>query len=178
MENNKAQHEIVGFVLIVLIVSVIGVVFLTIMFNSNDVRGHSSVEISNLLEASMYYTTSCAIDYIPNYREMQDLIKDCYKGSSKKCYDKRDSCKVVEGDLKNILDASLNVGETHPNKAYKFDIYYSSEDEETSNEEVLSLSSGEFMNCSSIVGGNHPIPIGDFGFGNIYLELDVCKGSI
>ena len=82
MRNKKSQHEIAGFVLIVLIVSVIGVVFLSIAFGRGEVSRHSSVEVSKLLESAMYYTTDCAVNYIPQYRDIQDLVKECHKSQS------------------------------------------------------------------------------------------------
>jgi len=182
--SKKAQHEIVGFVLIVLIVSVIGVIFLSITLGSPEAGRQSSVEISNLLEASMYYTTDCAINYIPQYRDMQDLVKECYndqRGNFRECLGGGDVCEALEVNLKNIIDESLLVGEGAPNKAYKVDIYFSSidedlEDSEIPNEEILSFSEGDFSNCTSIVGAGHPIPVGSFSFGRIETELLVCKG--
>ena len=175
--ESKGQHEIAGFVLIVLIVSVIGVVFLTITLGNQDVSRQTSVEISNLLQASMYHTTDCAINFIPQYRDLQDLIKECHKdktGNFRECLGGDDVCQVLEENLKEILDESLLIGEGNVNKAYKLDIYFSSE-EELNNEFILSLENGIFNNCTSIVGGSHPIPVSTFGFGKIETELLVCK---
>ena len=173
----KAQHEIVGFVLIVLIVSVIGVVFLSITLGTPKNNRQTSIEVSNLLESSMYHTTDCAVNYIPNYRDIQDLIRECYKdqtGNFRDCLGGGDVCKSLEDNFKGIVDKGLIIGEDSPNKAYKVDIYFSSDDE-TPNEEILSFEEGVFANCSSIVGGSHLIPVSSFGFGKIETELLVCK---
>ncbi len=174
--KNKAQHEIAGFVLIVLLVSIIGVVFLSITLGNPEVSRQTSVEVSNLLLSSMYYTTDCAINYVPQYREIQDLIKECYKDQSRnlrKCLDERGVCSVLEENLKNILDKSLNIEEGRVNKAYNLNIYYS--DDENPNEEIISFEKGVFSNCTSVVGGSHPIPSGSFESGEIETELLVCK---
>ena len=173
--NIRAQHEIAGFVLIVLIVSVIGVVFLSITLGTPKNNRQTSIEVSNLLEASMYHTTDCAINYIPQYRDIQDLIKECYKdqtGNFRDCLGGGDVCKSLEDNLKKVVDKGLMIGENSPNKAYKVDIYFSADDE-TPNEEILSFSEGNFANCTSIVGGNHLTPVSSFGFGET--ELLVCK---
>jgi len=173
----KAQHEIVGFVLIVLVVSVIGVIFLSITLGNPNVEKGQSIEISNLLEASMYHTTSCAVNYVPQYRNVQDLIKECYKdqtGNLRVCLGGGDVCDQLERDLKKIYDDGLVVGDDSPNKAYKVDIYFTSDDE-LPNENILSFSEGNFANCTSLVGGSHPIPVSSFGFGKIETELLVCK---
>jgi len=74
MKHKKAQNEIVGFVLIIVIVSVIGVIFLSLMIGRGEPIRQDSVQISNLLASSMYYTSDCAVNYIPNYKDGQDLI--------------------------------------------------------------------------------------------------------
>lgn len=176
--NKKAQHEIVGFVLIVLIVSIIGVIFLSITLGNPKPERQNSVEISNLLEASMYQTTSCAINFIPQYRNIQDLVKECYKdksGDSRKCLDGVDVCVKLETDLKEVLSKSLDVGENGVNKGYNIDIYFASDNKETQNNLILNFYEGSFSNCTSIVGGEHPIPVSSFGFGLIETELKVCK---
>lgn len=176
--DKKAQHELVGFVLIVLIVSIIGVVFLSITLGNKETTRKTSVEISHLLEASMYYTSECAINYIPQYRSIQDLIKECYKdktGDSRKCLGGGDVCELLKDNLKDILDKGLVISEESVNKAYKIDIYFTSDDSTENKKEILSLENGKFANCSSIVGGNHLIPVSSFGFGKIETELLVCK---
>ena len=99
MISKKAQHEIAGFVLIVLVVSVIGVIFLSLSFNKGEVNEQRSVEVSNLLESTMYSTSNCAINYIPQYRDIQDLIKECYKdktGNHRTCLVKSSG---ISGDI-------------------------------------------------------------------------------
>ena len=180
-KSKRSQHETAGFVLIVLIVSIIGVVFLSIVL-AKDNKSLSSVEISHLLEAAMYSTTDCAINYIPQYRDVQDLIKECYKdmmGDHRDCLGESDNnvCEVLEDNLKELIEESLDVGEKSRNKAYKLDIYFTYGDEIYPNEEIMSLSKGVFINCSAVVGGGHSIAAGSFGFGSIETELTVCKGN-
>ena len=177
--ENKAQHEIVGFVLIVLIVSIVGVIFLAITLGNPKSENKNSVEVSHLLEASMYYTTDCAINYIPQYRSIQDLIKECYKdqsGDSRICLSGSKVCEELETNLKNILSRSLDISDESANKGYNIDIYFASDDEKNPNDLILQFNEGNFINCSAIVGGSHPVPVSSFGFGRIETELKVCKG--
>lgn len=177
--SKRSQQEIAGFVLIVLIVSIIGVVFLSLSLGKTEINKQTSVEVSNLLISTMHHTTNCAVNYIPQYRDMQDLIKECYKdkiGDYRKCLDGSDVCKELETNFKEILDKSLMIDSSNVNKAYNLDIYFSSDDENKQKEEILSVERGNFINCSSIVGGGHPIPVGSFISGKIETELLVCKG--
>jgi hypothetical protein len=178
MKNNKAQHEIIGFVLIVLIVSVIGVIFLALTLGNPEPDRQTSLEVSNLLEASMLHTTSCTVSYIPNYQDIQNLVRDCYNdqtGDSRSCLDGSDVCTALENEFKQILDDSLVVSEDSPNRGYKVEIYFSPDSEDVSNDLILSFEEGIFRNCTSIVGGGHPTPAGGFKAGIIETELLVCK---
>lgn len=177
--GKKAQHEIAGFVLIVLIVSVIGVVFLSIAFAKEGVSKHTSLEVSNILEASMYFTSDCAINY-PDYSDIRDLIKECYKieaGNYRPCSDGRDVCNVLESNLKDVISKSLDVGEGSVNKAYKLDVYLLVSESKEASQEILSFSEGIFSNCSEIVGGQSLVEVSSFGFEKIVSELNVCKAK-
>lgn len=85
IKNKRSQHETLGFVLIVAIVIIILVIFLALSAGKGKVLRQNSVEISNLLQASIYYTSDCAINFFPQYQEIQDLISACYKNPEQKC---------------------------------------------------------------------------------------------
>lgn len=172
--NKKSQHEILGFVLIVVIVSIIGVVFLALSF-SKDSPKQTSIEISNLLQSSMYYTTDCAVNYIPQYRDIQDLIKECYKNENEKCLNGEYVCEKLEREIEYLIDLGLDVGEERVNKAYVLDVYYTPLDEIENREDILYLEKGIFQNCSYLTGGSHSILVSRFGYGSINLELEVCR---
>jgi len=179
----KAQHEIMGFVLIVVVVSVIGLVFLSLMIGRGEENKPTSVEISNLLEASMHYTTDCAQgfvnEYNPYYRDGQDLIKACYSdqiGNYLDCLDGRKVCDALDSNLRDVIGGSLRVSEESPDKAYKLNIYHSTSDEEIGREDILFIEEGVFGNCSSKPGGSHLIAVSDFSSRIINIELEVCKG--
>lgn len=173
--NKKAQHEIVGFVLIVLIVSVIGIIFLALAIGRGDNR-QTSVEISNLLQASMYYTTDCAVNFIPQYREGQDLIKECYKDSSQKCLNGKLICNSLKDNFKKIIDNGLRVSPDSQDKAYTFKAYFVSLYNSEDKQDILNFEEGVFENCTTIPGGSHSISISRFGYGTINIELEVCRG--
>src|SRR3989338_643556 len=174
----KGQHEIVGFVLIVLLVSVIGVVFLSIALNKGSAIEPRSAEISNFLSSMMYTTTDCAINYVPQYRDMQDLIKECYKdslGNKRSCLDGRNVCRVLEENLINLIDKSMPVGEEAVQKAYNFAAFYSSRQETIPDESIINLNKGSFKNCSSVAGSGHSLPVSSLGGGTIDVKLSICK---
>jgi hypothetical protein len=173
-KKKKAQNEIVGFVLIIIIVSVIGVIFLSFMIGRGEPITQESVQISNLLSASMYYTTDCAINYIPNYENGQDLIKSCW--NNKICLDDRMACDVLNSTMKKIIGESLDVNSEVANKAYNLIIYYKDIVGELPPDVILESKGGLYGNCSSEIGGSHSISVGGITPGLINIELKVCRG--
>lgn len=79
--DKKGQQEIVGFVLIVVLVMVGLMVFLIISVRDTG-EGEAAVGVSNTLDVLMRMTTDCAISYVPDYDEFEDLFKSCYVGDS------------------------------------------------------------------------------------------------
>ena len=174
-KNKKAQNEIVGFVLIIIIVSVIGVIFLSFMIGRGEPIAQESVQISNLLSASMYYTTDCAVNYIPNYDDGQDLIKSCWDNDV--CLDDRMACEALNSTMKKIIGESLDVHAEKANKAYNLMIYYKDISGELPPDVILESTGGGYGNCSSEFGGSHSISIGGLSPGLINIDLRVCKGE-
>jgi hypothetical protein len=178
MKLNKAQQEIVGFTLIVVIIVIIGLIFLVITMGKDEGNSFNKAErISKLLSSSMYYTTDCAKDYVPNYRNLQELIVACY--NTKKCSDNREPCIVLNDTLKNIIGKSLDVSEESPNKAYSISIKYNLTKSTIPIKEILELNEGKFQNCSSIIGFTNYVQDPEFmgiGVGMIETTLKVCEG--
>ena len=168
--DKKSQHEITGFVLIIIIVVIIGVIFLSLSI-SNDEGGKTSVEISNFLQSSMYYTTNCAVSYVPDYKNLQDLIKSCYNGET--CLDGNKSCDVLNKTFSGIIGNSFQVDEQGKNKAYKLRIYYRDISGDLPDDEFLVIEEGIYGNCSSETGASQPIFTES---GDINVELNLCSG--
>ena len=173
MKQKKAQHEIMGFVLIIIIVSVIGLIFLSFLIGRGEPITQDSIQISNLLSASMYYTSDCAINYIPNYKEGQDLIKECYSNSGRICLNEESVCDSLNSTMKKLIGESLDVSPDKPNKAYKLNIYYTELDAEN-NEYIMNFTKGNFEDCSSEAGASQEI---FYNPGQIVVELDFCYGE-
>jgi hypothetical protein len=170
-KSKRSQHEIAGFVLIVLVVTIIGVGFLSFVLLKTSPK-YNNAEVSNLLEATMYSTTDCAVSYVPEYKDINALIKDAYSNPGKKCKNGKSVSQTLRTDLKQILDKSLDIHEQGVNRAYKLDIYYTEKD--IPDFHILNFSKGIFKNCSSVIGGWKTIPKDS---GDINVELEVCKGG-
>ena len=168
--NTKAQQEILGFVLIVVIVTIVGLGLLTLSIGRGEIKKSVSVEISNLLEAAMSSTTNCSIN--EGYKELGDLIKACYKNQN--CYDGENSCEVAGSNLKEIISQSLGVGDNSPNKAYNLSVYYSIVNSSIRDEKIK-IQRGIFANCTSKAGASTSLLADSLNSGMINIELEVCR---
>ena len=169
-----SQQEIVGFVLIILLVIIIGLIFLRFSLDKGETQKRTSSEISDFLQASMYYTSDCAINNIPNYENFGGLIKKCYESNSTDCLDNTPVCESLNTTLNNIIINNLEIG--YKNKAYRLDMYFKYKNSTNPTEAMLNLSQGIFANCSAVIGSSYSLPyVTGIKMGNIWMELDVCK---
>ncbi|MBR9704280.1 hypothetical protein GOV12_02625 [Candidatus Pacearchaeota archaeon] len=171
IKYKKSQHETVGFVLIILIVAIIGLVFLWFFLRAPNTPQNSLIS-SNLLQSSLYYTTDCYNSYIPNYKSGGDLIKSCYKNPYQTCEDSRTYCEALNQTFKKIISDSLNVGDDVPIKGYKLRMYYDRVGTEDPYDEFFNLNEGKFSNCTQREGGSRSIYLDS---GNIEIKLELCK---
>ena len=172
IKKKKAQNEIVGFAVIIVIVTIIGLIFLSLSIGKGGKVEKTSAEISDFLQASFYYTTNCTTSYIPAYESIQDLIKACYR--NEKCINTdKMTCNVLKEDFSKIIKDSFQVSDIAKNKAYKLNIYYKDSELDIPPEYIMNFTQGNFKNCSTEAGASQAIFMDN---GNINVELDMCYG--
>ncbi len=169
MIDKRAQHEIFGFVLIIIIVMVVGVFFLMFSLKKPSSSSQTSSELSSLLEASMMYTSDCSVTFIPEYLKLEDLIKECYKFSNKKCLNEKNVCDSLRETFNITIKQTLNVNKDKPNKAFKLNLV------DWNNSSVLEIKEGVFDGCKQILGTSYSRYI--TGAGNLDIYLEVCKAG-
>jgi len=104
-KSKKAQQEMIGFVVIILLIVIVGIIFLSFsLHRSKRSIAYEYQEVNDLLYAMMQYTTNC------NYKKMQEVIRDCINGE--KCKDK-DACKYVREELENIFNKTIGKSVTY-----------------------------------------------------------------
>jgi hypothetical protein len=135
MISRRAQEEIVGFVLVILLVSVVFLVFLGISFRSDSSVGQESIEIYQFLESVMEHTSECAIGFEPDFSSLGELLEECNEG--RRCVNGKDACDVLNESLRSVLDASWNIGPEATIKGYEFSSVYSE------SEIIVSFTKGE-----------------------------------
>jgi len=170
MINKKAQHEMVGFVLIIVIVVIIGLILLVFYLKQPSIET-KSLNVQNFLQASMSYTTSCYLSIEP--LDLQELIKSCYK--NERCSNEEMACEVLNKTLSELVHESWLVSSEKPENAYVMDIYHAEDEEveyekkEVVKDEILSLQEG---NCTgSKTGAEHFFK---YERGNIFVTMELC----
>lgn len=116
-QNKKAQEEMVGFALIIVIVAVILLIFLGFSLNSKK-EAVENYEVESFIQSFLQYTSDCE-DYL-DYLSLQDLIFACER--NKKCLDGRDSCEVLNETLTGIAEAGFPIEGDRPVKGYFLNI--------------------------------------------------------
>lgn len=130
----KAQEEMIGFVMIILIVVVVGVILLGIGLNKPK-ESKTSLEITDFLYTLFQYSVNCSDTY-------KDLIISCIKNEY--C-NSISSCQALEDITLKVINTSLRVGSEKQYKAYEYKIF-------SGNSSVIYLTSGETTRNS--VGSN------------------------
>ena len=149
MKHKRGQEEIVGFVLIMIIVSIVFVVFLGISIRKSSSGTTDSLDVYQFLESSMEYTTDCAFSSIPDYYSLGELFEKCYSGND--CLEGGNTCDVLNVTVNGILENSWNIDpEGGSNiKGYEFIAKYVI-NSSIQNEEIMSLRKG---NCTGRISG-------------------------
>lgn len=173
MKNKKAQSETVGFVLIIIIVAIIGLGFFWFMLHQKDSEIPRSSELSNLLQSEMYFTSDCAINFIPQYLSGEELLTKCYLNENEYCLNGKSICDSLNENLMNISVNSLNINENSPNKAFKLYAYYLAS-KSAKPDYFLNISSGNFKNCSAVY---QAIESKKQDIGAIDIKIEICKAN-
>lgn len=116
----RGQSEMVGFGLIIIIVSVLIVVFLSFSLNN---RGNDDLtedyEVTSFLQSSLGYTTNCTERRI-NYLSLEKVITRCIEGAT--CENGLNPCDIMEETFTDMIKTSWPIGGTFPSKGYELNV--------------------------------------------------------
>lgn len=163
----KGQEEIVGFVVVMVLVSVVLLVVLGLSFSPSS--SISSKNIEQFLQSSLEYTTDCALRYVPDYARVKDLVNECKQNSL--CIDSRNACDVLNDTMKGLISEGLQIGPERPFVGYTLNIYNSlNQTQDLSPETILYAQEGN-CNGTSRRGASIVLPAEE---GLNYVVLNVC----
>jgi hypothetical protein len=143
MKTKKAQHEMVGFALIIIVVAILIIVVLSLTHNKKTDFEESPLA-SSFLQSLLYQTTNCSINYGSNFLSIRELTKACL--ADEDCEDGNSACALLNSTIDKILNESFQVGEKYPLKSLEFKITHSQ------NQFLYSSNLGNQTNSSSSRG--------------------------
>ncbi|HDI02996.1 MAG TPA: hypothetical protein ENF67_00415 [Candidatus Pacearchaeota archaeon] len=121
-KEKKAQEEMFGFVLIVVLVIIIGLVFLAFSLKkSRPSILQKSAQIDDLLNTMMVSVTKCMIE--DENLSIKELIRKCHENEN--CDDGNRSCDVLKEEINETLILALGNSTEIRNKpihGYSFSI--------------------------------------------------------
>lgn len=163
MNNKKAQEEMVGFVMIMILVAIIMLVFLAIWIRQGPDEPDVSIEVSQFLDAMLEHTTECA-RFGTSYLSVDEMMNLCRDGRSCPAgiADGEDACEVVGDTAQEIIENTYAFGTESFEKSYNFKVIRTTN---TPVEELVAL--GE--ECAGTTrGANTPRS------NNIEIIFDIC----
>jgi hypothetical protein len=121
----KAQEEIAGFAIILVLLGIILLAFLAASLKKPEKDTLENYEAGNFLQSVLQQTTRCKIN--EEYKDIQDLIFECDKRSI--CENTNTlSCIVLENTLREIVKESWRLeGEDPPYTGYDLAILLNGE---------------------------------------------------
>lgn len=123
--KKKAQEEIVGFTMIIVLVAVILVIFLSFSMKNPQKENVESYEVENYLQALLQKTSDCRDLNNLKYYPVKDLIFKCNAGEN--CLDDRKTCEVLVKEIGIVSNQSWYLGKGSPIKGYALNITVSGE---------------------------------------------------
>ncbi len=115
MKSKKAQEEMVGFALIIIVVSIILLVFVGFSLRDNEKESVESYEVESFLQAALQYTTTCEDNF--EQLSMQKVIYLCQAGDS--CLSGENPCQIMSTELQSLTESSWKTGTERPVKGYE-----------------------------------------------------------
>jgi len=138
-KQKKAQDEMVGFGLIIMVVAVILLVFVgsTISRTRNQIKEIDDYETNAFVQATLQYTTICRVN--SESLNVEELIFEC--ANEEVCENNRPACQVLEGTIRDILERSWKTGSQRVTEGYELVILVNPRT--PSQEVILRLTEGE-----------------------------------
>ncbi|MEM4230648.1 MAG: hypothetical protein QXF25_02130 [Candidatus Pacearchaeota archaeon] len=162
VENRKkGQEEMVGFVLIVVIVT-IAIMVLLIFSLRRPAVVESSLNIENFIQAIGYFTTDCEI--AGQLLSLKKVIVSCQ--NNEQCENGKSACEVLNETIKNLITAAWESSGFY--KGYDLKIYAISSEDENATTVILQKKEGNLT--GSYEGGDLLFPIPPNRY-HIYLKV-------
>ncbi|MGB9708036.1 MAG: hypothetical protein ACPLXC_01780 [Candidatus Pacearchaeota archaeon] len=121
--NKKAQEEVMGFVIIILLVIIIGLVFFAFSLRQGTVVEPEKAELDDFINSMLVYTSNCEIS--AKNQTIRELARQCNNNPNKKCGNNQEVCDLLNNTLKDMFEKLQGAGTQIANSyihGYEFNI--------------------------------------------------------
>jgi hypothetical protein len=163
----KAQDEMVGFALIVIIIAVVFIVIVSVYIRKPQEKTQD-YEVNSFVQALLQYTTTCEEENNENLT-IQELLNKCQEGNP--CYyneiihRESNPCKILNDTIKEVVKASWETGI----KGYWFNITISKDGE--TEEQILNIKEGVVTKNYRTGGQDLPPKAGSWEYAIILFDV-------
>ena len=175
--SKKGQEEVVGFVAIVVLVTIAGVVLLGFILNSqNTSTGKESKDIQRFLESTLAYTTNCSFNSGYQYSTISELSRECYNYPQETCSTGESVCDSLNSTIRGILSSAWGNPDnsTYVSGYYYYTHYTMNSTNGDNSKDILIVKEGDCLNKNFISYSMPPIQAYP---GEIDISLRVCLNS-
>ncbi len=117
----KGQEELVGFVLVVVIVSVAGLIIMGLFFRiESEKQAAKSADIAQFLNSAFLVTTKCHLSSPLFPANIGELAAACSSDKNERCLDGTNACSVLNISMQEIIKSSWAAGADSVIKGYEF----------------------------------------------------------
>jgi hypothetical protein len=159
-KNRKGQEEMIGFVLIVVIITI--AVLVLLIFSMRRPSGmEASQEVENFIQASTYFTTDCEI--ASESLSLKKLIVACQ--NNERCSNDKEACESLKFNINNLIESSFESGGYY--QGYELKVYMKSR-EENETSMIIDAKTGNLTGSWQAGDVLFPVPPNDF---HVYLKV-------
>lgn len=174
--HKLGQEELVGFVLVVVIVAVGGLVVIGLFFRiEGGKQENRSADISRFLDSAFLVTTKCHLTSPLFPANIGELAAACNSDRDENCLEGTNVCSVLNSSIKEIIKSSWAVGQNSTIKGYELEIVMTAN--RTSSQVSNSvLATNEGKCAGNYLTGEHLQP-GERRGTTIVTTLKLCSDS-
>lgn len=143
--SRKGQEEIVGFVSIIVVVTIVGIILLAFLIrNDSSEINKDNRDLLRFLESALTYTSECTVDYGYTYKTNKELTRLCYQKPDTMCLNNKDVCEVLNETLNGILISAWGLVDNSTFvRGYTYTSTFSRNFTELETEEFLKIEEGK-----------------------------------
>ncbi|MFB6246648.1 MAG: hypothetical protein ABEI74_03600 [Candidatus Pacearchaeota archaeon] len=149
LKKKNGQESMIGFGIIIVLVSVILLVFLWFSSTQQGEQNLDDSEINNFLTSYTQYVSNCSSEFGTGKRSIRDLTTSCNpEDNEANACGSMNVCQKLNSTSKKLLNESWQVGPNRPQRGYELIITRSEEDSDAAPEKITNITAGNLSSST------------------------------